>query len=70
MARPQAIINDGASLLKDCGFTFEASDISANGLAMTVGVSSCDSTSSSIPGIEAQPPASAIKSTELYCPEV
>src|SRR3989337_800123 len=56
-AKPQATINEGASLLRVCAGTFEDTDIFANGLAIIVGTPTVDCTTSCIPGIDAQPPA-------------
>src|SRR3569833_3339361 len=66
MASPQAIISDGASLLNAWAFTRDDSAMFAKGLAMEVLVPIFCSINSSMPGMEAQPPASTIWSTLLY----
>src|SRR5690606_17458314 len=65
-ARPQAIISAGASWASAWACTRGPSVICASGLAITDCTPSCSSTISTMPGIEAQPPASTIRSTRLY----
>src|SRR5690606_37406566 len=64
-ARPQAIINAGASWARAWAWTRAPSCMWASGLAMTVGTPSCSSTRLAMPAIEAQPPASTTWSTRL-----
>src|SRR5690606_1927008 len=64
-ARPQAIISAGASWARACACTRGPRVMCASGLAETVGTPSWASTISATFGIDAQPPASTIRSTRL-----
>src|SRR5438874_5828294 len=70
MARPQATISDGASTIRRLSCTRGEVCIWANGLATLVGTCARVLTTSSRPGITAEPPASRMCSTLWYCVEV
>src|SRR5512139_3942853 len=69
-ASPQATINEDASANRLFARTRSDNTILANGLAINVLTCVRVATTSSIPGITAQPPASTMWSTWLYWVEV
>ena len=63
MASPQAIMREGASLVMMFSLTLEAMLMLAKGFAMLTSHPVYAAITSAAPSIEAQPPASTIRST-------
>src|SRR5688572_8013743 len=70
MARPQEMMSDGASCIRRVSWIRGDACMALNGLAVIVGTWVRVFTTSSRPGITAEPPASRMWSTWLYEVEV